>query len=148
LDFSQILRAELSRRFNSVLSHQLLAQYTTTTLGSALTTRWTKLDDPMKLAWYLLLVMLLCGSDLLRVAAATPQQGHHQSLGKNWQLQSPVLVKRDGAAISSAAIKPEGWFTADIPTTVRHALVQNGIYPGPRFGLNAFRVPDASDEFN
>ena len=28
------------------------------------------------------------------------------------------------------------------------ALVHNGVYPDPRVGLDCYRIPDASDEFN
>jgi hypothetical protein len=63
-------------------------------------------------------------------------------------MQSSFLVKENGERVSSAAYRPEGWIKATVPTTVLNALVKNGTYPDPRFALNGFRLPDASDEFN
>jgi hypothetical protein len=103
---------------------------------------------PMKATQYLALVLVVYASELLRVAATTPPPGQRQSLSEHWQLQSSVLVKEDGAAISSATFKPEKWWPITVPTTVLNALTKQGIYPDVRFGLNAFRVPDASDDFN
>ena len=40
------------------------------------------------------------------------------------------------------------WYAVRVPTTVLNALVKHGVYPDPRVGMNAYRIPDASDEFN
>ncbi len=40
------------------------------------------------------------------------------------------------------------WYSVQVPTTVLNALVKNGVYPDPRFALNAYQIPDSSDEFN
>ena len=44
--------------------------------------------------------------------------------------------------------KPQQWLKTSVPTTVLNALVKHGVYHDPRFGLNSFRIPDSSDEFN
>lgn len=93
-------------------------------------------------------VLFLCVHLQAGFDAATLLPGHRQELREDWQLQSSFLVKDDGRAISSAAYRPEKWFSTDVPTTVLNALVKHGVYPDPRFALNLFRVPDASDEFN
>jgi hypothetical protein len=65
-----------------------------------------------------------------------------------WQIQSSFLVKEDGERVSTLAYAPVGWVRSEVPTTVLNALVKNGVYPDPRFALNGYRLPDASDEFN
>ncbi len=70
------------------------------------------------------------------------------TLADGWQLQSSVLVKEDGARLSMPDYRANGWYTTRVPSTVLSALVKNGVYPDPRFGLDAFRIPDSSDEFN
>jgi hypothetical protein len=80
-------------------------------------------------------------------AAGTPN-GPRMVLTAGWRLQSSVLVKENGAAIATPGFRPDGWFTATAPTTVLRTLVAHGVYPDPRIGLNALRIPDSSDEFN
>jgi hypothetical protein len=58
------------------------------------------------------------------------------------------LVAVGGAAVSQPGLAPAGWHAAQVPTTVLRALVRDGTYPDPRFGLDSFRIPDSSDEFN
>jgi hypothetical protein len=70
------------------------------------------------------------------------------SLADGWLLQSSVLVPEDGAHVSTAEFKPQGWFKTGMPSTVLSALVKNGVYPDPRTGMNSFLIPDSSDEFN
>lgn len=77
-------------------------------------------------------------------ATETPRQ----KLDGLWQIQSSFLVKEDGDRVSMATYRPDGWSQTEVPTTVLRALVKNAVYPDPRFALNSFRLPDASDEFN
>lgn len=69
-------------------------------------------------------------------------------LDEGWQLQSSFLVKEEGTVVSSPGFKPERWHPTAVPRTVLNALIQAGVYPDLRVGLNAYRIPDASDEFN
>ncbi|MGD0900610.1 MAG: sugar-binding domain-containing protein, partial [Thermoguttaceae bacterium] len=69
-------------------------------------------------------------------------------LQDGWTLQSSVLVKEAGDAISTAGFNPEQWYAATVPSTVYCALRKRGVYPDVRIGLNSFKVPDASDTFN
>jgi len=71
-----------------------------------------------------------------------------QPLSDAWLLKSSVLVKEEGQRISQPGYKPEGWLKTSVPSTVLSALVKNGIYPDPRIGLDCYRIPDSSDEFN
>jgi exo-1,4-beta-D-glucosaminidase len=93
-------------------------------------------------------LLLLCARSLLGASEVTTGAEQRLLLTKNWQLQSSFLVKEDGAVIASPGYKAEKWFPTCVPATVLSALVKNGVYPDPRFALNAFCVPDASDEFN
>lgn len=90
---------------------------------------------------------LLCGCALGAETRST-QPGGRLLLAADWQLQSSVLAPEDGAAISAPAYQPKGWYDVSVPTTVLSALTKHGVYPDVRFALNAYRVPDASDEFN
>jgi exo-1,4-beta-D-glucosaminidase len=67
---------------------------------------------------------------------------------ERWQIRSAFLVRDDGAAVSSDSFEAEGWLDADVPCTALGALVEDGVYPDPRIGLNLFEIPDASDAFN
>ncbi len=57
---------------------------------------------------------------------------------KNWQMINSTELGRADAK----------WYDVQVPTTVLNALVKQGIYPDPRIGLNNYRIPDVSDEFN
>jgi len=69
-------------------------------------------------------------------------------LDKGWHIQSSTQVKAPGKTVSSRGFGTEGWYAARLPSTALNALVKSGVYPDPRIGLNNFRIPDASDEFN
>jgi len=89
---------------------------------------------------------LVCA--ITAVAADKVQSGQRQSLTDGWLLQSSVLVPEDGARVSTVGYKSERWWKTRVPSTVLSALTRNGVYPDFRIGLNSFRIPDASDEFN
>jgi exo-1,4-beta-D-glucosaminidase len=103
----------------------------------------------IKTADYLRLVCLLIYSIiLLKCSANKPQEKKILLLSDNWQLKSSFLIKEDGGEISALNYKPEQWYKTTVPATVLTALVKNGVYPDPRNGLDCYRIPDASDEFN
>ena len=81
-------------------------------------------------------------------AADKTQPSQRQLFADGWLLKSSVLVPEDGERISTVGYKPSRWLKTSVPNTVLSALVKNGVYPNPRFGLDAFRIPDSSDEFN
>ena len=70
------------------------------------------------------------------------------TLKDGWLMKSSAEVKPEGDAISTEAFVPERWYPTSVPSTVLSALTRNGVYPDLRIGLNSFRIPDASDEFN
>ena len=69
-------------------------------------------------------------------------------LSRNARLQSSVLVDEPAETVSSGKYKPVGWLAASVPSTVLSVLVKNGVYPDPRVGMNAYQIPDSSDDFN
>jgi hypothetical protein len=74
--------------------------------------------------------------------------GARIDLRDGWQLNSSTVVRDDGVKISTGGFRPEGWFGVSIPTTVLNALTKHGVYPDMRIGMNAYQIPDSSDEFN
>jgi hypothetical protein len=81
-------------------------------------------------------------------SAQAPSPGTRITLSEGWQLNSAAVVKEEGAVISTSRFWPRGWHAVSVPITVLNALTKHRVYPDMRFDLNAFRVPDASDEFN
>lgn len=69
-------------------------------------------------------------------------------LRSGWHLQSSVLVPEGGETVSTVPFVVTGWHPVEVPVTVLSALVRHGVYPDPRFGLNALRIPDSCDAFN
>jgi exo-1,4-beta-D-glucosaminidase len=90
----------------------------------------------------------LSGGLECHAAASEDIQPPRMSLKQGWRLQSTVLVKPEGDAVSTAAFPVDGWYGTTVPSTVLSALTKSGVYPDVRVGLNSFRIPDASDDFN
>lgn len=85
---------------------------------------------------------------LLSSASAPAAPGLAMKLRDNWMLQSSSLVKEDSETVSTIEFTPDGWQSTSIPATILTVLTRNGVYPDMRVGLNAYEIPDASDEFN
>ena len=77
---------------------------------------------------------------LLWTAVSTPAQ-EQQMLHAGWLIQSSAKVGTDGAAISSVGYHPEGWYAATVPSTVVGALIENGTYREPFFGMDLRELP-------
>lgn len=99
--------------------------------------KWANLMDDLKAA-----------GSVAGQAAKTVHPGQRLSLAEGWQLKSSMLVQEDGERISTGGYKPQEWLETAVPSTVLSALVKNGVYPDPRVALNAYQIPDSSDEFN
>ena len=67
-------------------------------------------------------------------------------LRQAWHIQSSAKVTAGGGAISTAGYGPEGWYAAQVPTTVLAALVAHKVYPDPYFGMNLRSIP-GSDSY-
>ncbi len=63
-------------------------------------------------------------------------------LKDDWIIQSSDLVTWNGVIISAREFSPVGWHPTSVPSTVLAALVENGVYPDPYFGVNLKSIPD------
>ena len=62
-------------------------------------------------------------------------------LHDGWMIQSSAKVGTDGAAISSPNYNPTGWYRATVPSTIVGALIENGTYKEPFFGMDLRQLP-------
>ena len=62
-------------------------------------------------------------------------------LADNWQLQSSCQVQAAGEQISMPDFPTGGWHKTSVPTTVVAALVADGTYPDPYWGMNLKSLP-------
>ncbi len=62
-------------------------------------------------------------------------------LSENWRIQSSCKVEAGGQEISTPGFRTDGWHKASVPTTVVAALVADGTYPDPYFGMNLKSLP-------
>jgi exo-1,4-beta-D-glucosaminidase len=76
------------------------------------------------------------------MAAAAPQQA--QLLRQGWYIQSSADVHEGGAAISAVDYRPNGWYSASLPSTVLSALIQGHVYPDPYSGMNLRQISGTS----
>lgn len=65
-------------------------------------------------------------------------------LHSGWELQSSCAIKSSGVQISSADFPAAGWHAAAVPSTVLAALVADGTYPDPDYGMNLRKIPGTS----
>jgi mannosylglycoprotein endo-beta-mannosidase len=84
---------------------------------------------------------VLCFLSLLVTVTVTAQTMPTQIQG--WSMQDSSKVLADGAAISQAAFKPDGWYRATVPGTVLTTLVNNKVYPEPLYGENMRKIPES-----
>ncbi len=77
----------------------------------------------------------------MSTSALAADQSTKILLTENWQIQSSCDVKADGREISTVGFRADGWHKASVPTTVVAALVADGTYPDPYFGMNLKSFP-------
>lgn len=65
-------------------------------------------------------------------------------LHEGWLIQSSAKAGLDGAAITSASYKTTGWHKATVPSTVVGALVTDGTFKDPFYGMNLRDIPGMS----
>ena len=65
-------------------------------------------------------------------------------LAERWGLQSSVRVTAPGDALSRPGFDAAGWQQVTVPNTVVGALVENGTYKDPYFGMNLRSLPGMS----
>jgi exo-1,4-beta-D-glucosaminidase len=59
----------------------------------------------------------------------------------DWRLSSADGIADGGAAISQVGYDDAGWNAATVPATVLAALVADGVYPDPYYGVNLHELP-------
>jgi exo-1,4-beta-D-glucosaminidase len=62
-------------------------------------------------------------------------------LREGWTIQSSAKVTAAGEAVSRAGFATPGWHAATVPTTVVSALVSDGTFPDPYYGMNLRKIP-------
>src|SRR5688572_15279921 len=82
----------------------------------------------------------------LAAAAAPPLSADEagdarMALAQGWSLQSSAQVSAKGDAVSTVGFGTAGWHKARVPNTVVGALVENGTYVDPYFGMNLRQIP-------
>src|ERR1041384_3449061 len=75
------------------------------------------------------------------VHGATRSAAATVPLTRDWALQSSAKVPDKGEAISRPGYATTGWYAVTVPNTLVGALVENGTYPDPYFGMNLRSLP-------
>jgi hypothetical protein len=65
-------------------------------------------------------------------------------LSAGWSLQSSAKLSEKGEALSQPGFNADGWHRVTVPNTVVGALVENGHFPDPYFGMNLRQIPGTS----
>jgi exo-1,4-beta-D-glucosaminidase len=86
----------------------------------------------------LLSVAVLAASLTLVSCARLGRGAHEHTIGleKGWRIQSSSLCAKPAEAIATAGFDTAGWHATTAPSTVLAALVRDGTYTDPFFGLN------------
>jgi exo-1,4-beta-D-glucosaminidase len=66
---------------------------------------------------------------------------HRLLLSSDWALRSSAELHEGGGALSRPGMDTAGWYRIRVPNTVVAALVENGVYEDPYFGMNLRKVP-------
>lgn len=73
----------------------------------------------------------------------TPRSAYVSALDGGWEMTcNGWNGATEGAAISRAGLKTDGWYNATVPGTVVATLVEQEVFPDPAAGLNNLRIPE------
>jgi exo-1,4-beta-D-glucosaminidase len=78
---------------------------------------------------------------LFSPALALADQSARIPLSEGWALRSSAEVAPNGTALSTRGADTTGWHKVSVPSTVVGALVENGTYGDPYFGMNLRKIP-------
>jgi exo-1,4-beta-D-glucosaminidase len=78
---------------------------------------------------------------VLSIFAACTTYAAQAPLRDGWSVQSACKIQADGAAISTTAFHPEGWYSATVPATVLSVQVAAGEFKQPYFATNLRKIP-------
>jgi exo-1,4-beta-D-glucosaminidase len=79
------------------------------------------------------------------LAAAAQTASSRLPLSAGWTLQDSAQVAAKGDALSKPGASVAGWHQVTVPNTVVGALVANGTYKDPFFGMNLRSLPGATN---
>jgi len=85
--------------------------------------------------------VLLALSAVLCAVPAVADEYPVIPLRDNWRLHTSDGLAAEGAALSTPGFDTTGWHPTTVPKTVLAALVDNGVYPDPYFGVNMTQIP-------
>lgn len=68
-------------------------------------------------------------------------RANEEVLREGWVVQSSAKVSGGGERVSQKIFDTAGWYKTSAPNTVFAALVANGVYKNPYFGMNLRSVP-------
>lgn len=66
-------------------------------------------------------------------------------LAEGWKVQSSAKITGAGDALGALGFPTAGWYSTRVPKTVLAALVENGVYPDPFYGMNLKNIPGYKD---
>lgn len=95
-----------------------------------------------------LFLLLIITSGLFSCSESEKNISPRLELSGDWVIKSSIKVNADGETISTEKFNAVDWYPARVPTTVLNALIKDNVYPDPWTGLNNYKIPDVSDEFN
>jgi exo-1,4-beta-D-glucosaminidase len=73
--------------------------------------------------------------------AAQARQTGRMPLADGWALQSLAHVRATGESLSKPGVDTSSWHKVTVPSTIVGALVENGEYGDPYFGMNLRKIP-------
>ena len=84
---------------------------------------------------------VLLASSIALAAGAASAADLRLELREGWAIQSSAQVAAGGEAVARPGFATSGWHRATVPTTVVAALVADGTYPDPYYGMNLRAFP-------
>ena len=83
----------------------------------------------------------MLSATLLVLIAGSGWCGDILPLAGDWRLQSSAKLTERGKSLSQPGVDTAGWHATSVPRTVLAALVDDGTYPDPYYGLNMKSIP-------
>ena len=93
------------------------------------------------------IVYLLAISLIASLAAFATEPPARLQL-RDWTMQSACNTQPTGAEISSSGLSTAGWHSAQVPSTVVAALVEDHTLPDPFVGTNILKLAGYSDRYD
>jgi exo-1,4-beta-D-glucosaminidase len=87
--------------------------------------------------------LVICAVAALLWLSPSPSEAQpfRAPLASGWAIESSAAVKASGEAISRPGFSTAGWHAATVPGTIVGALVEEGRFPNPFFGMNLRSIP-------